>query len=326
MLQYAAVVRYGYCRARNQLRGVTLMAQSCCGVQRRQFLWQSSAAAGAMVCRAWTQASEPPAEESPAPCAVWDVHVHLAGLNGTVAQRVARLLRHAQRVGVEKIVLHMGTTLTSHPKPEEFRRHNDEVLEAISVAPERVMGFVYLNPQYQQESLAELDRCVRDGPMLGVKLWIAMACSRPELDPIARRCAELEVPILQHTFFRAGGNLPDESTPADLAALASRHPQTRFICAHTGVDWERGVRAIRATKNVYAEVSGSDPTAGIVEMAVRELGPQRVLYGSDAPGRSFASQLAKVQGADIPESSKRLILGENLRRLLASASQRGKNR
>ena len=56
--------------------------------------------------------------------------------------------------------------------------------------------------------------------------------------------------------------------------------------------------------------------AGYTEMAVRELGAERVLYGSDASGRSFASQLAKVFGADIPESAKRLILGENLKRLL----------
>jgi len=49
---------------------------------------------------------------------------------------------------------------------------------------------------------------------------------------------------------------------------------------------------------VTAEICGSDPTAGIVEMAVRELGAQRVMYGSDFTGRSFASQLAKVYGAD----------------------------
>jgi predicted TIM-barrel fold metal-dependent hydrolase len=51
-------------------------------------------------------------------------------------------------------------------------------------------------------------------------------------------------------------------------------------------------------------------------MAVRELGCERVLFGSDAGGRGFASQLAKVQGADIPEAARRLILGANLRRLL----------
>ena len=52
-------------------------------------------------------------------------------------------------------------------------------------------------------------------------------------------------------------------------------------------------------------------------MAVRELGAERVIYGSDTGGRSFASQLAKVMGADIPETAKKMILGENLRRMLA---------
>jgi predicted TIM-barrel fold metal-dependent hydrolase len=51
-------------------------------------------------------------------------------------------------------------------------------------------------------------------------------------------------------------------------------------------------------------------------MAVRELGAGRVIYGSDVGGRSFASQLAKVFGADIPQSAKQRILSENLKRLL----------
>ncbi len=55
---------------------------------------------------------------------------------------------------------------------------------------------------------------------------------------------------------------------------------------------------------------------GFVEMAVRELGAERIIYGSDSGGRSFASQLAKVYGARIPEAARRLILGENLKRLM----------
>lgn len=48
-------------------------------------------------------------------------------------------------------------------------------------------------------------------------------------------------------------------------------------------------------------------------IAVRELGAERVIYGSDAAGRSFASQLGKVIGAVIPDPVKHLIFGENLR-------------
>ena len=48
-------------------------------------------------------------------------------------------------------------------------------------------------------------------------------------------------------------------------------------------------------------------------MAVRELGDRRVIWGSDANGRSYASQLAKVYGADITEISRRRILRDNFR-------------
>jgi predicted TIM-barrel fold metal-dependent hydrolase len=63
-------------------------------------------------------------------------------------------------------------------------------------------------------------------------------------------------------------------------------------------------------------LGGGDPVAGITEMAVRELGVERILFGSDAPGRSFASQLAKVYGAYVPEQTKERILSTNLPRLL----------
>ena len=80
----------------------------------------------------------------------------------------------------------------------------------------------------------------------------------------------------------------------ELMQLAARHPEASIICGHSGGDWERGLRVIRPFKNVSADLAGSDPCAGFCEMAVRELGPERVIYGSDAGGRSFASQLAKV--------------------------------
>jgi predicted TIM-barrel fold metal-dependent hydrolase len=57
-------------------------------------------------------------------------------------------------------------------------------------------------------------------------------------------------------------------------------------------------------------------------MAVRELGASRVLYGSDVAGRSFASQLAKVTGAEISEADKQMIFGQNLRRLMMPILQR----
>lgn len=248
---------------------------------------------------------------------IWDMHCHLSGVDGkTPDERIAQLMRYADRMGIERLVVCMGMKWSRDPSPDVFRRENDEVLQALSHWHDRAFGFVYLNPKYVDESLKELDRCVKDGPMVGVKLWVAKRCRDKELDPIVRRAAELKAVVFQHTWLKTTGNLPGESTPMDLAELAARHPDVPLICGHTGGDWERGIRAIRATKNVSIGISGSDPTAGFMEMAVREVGADRIIYGSDAGGRSFASQLAKVYGADIPEFAKKLILGKNFQRML----------
>jgi predicted TIM-barrel fold metal-dependent hydrolase len=262
---------------------------------------------------------------------IWDLHCHLSGVPGdTPEQRMARMIEFADRMGVQRLCVYMGLAWSQDPSPDEMRRQNDQVLQALTHWHDRAFGFVYLNPRHVDASLKELERCVRDGPMVGVKLWVARRCHEEALDPIIRRAAELRAVVFQHTWFKTGpgadgkmswSNLPGESTPHDLVQLARRHPKATLICGHTGGNWELGIRAIRALPNLYADLAGSDPTAGMTEMAVRELGAPRILYGSDVGGRSFASQLAKVHGADIPDAAKRLILRDNLRRLLTPILQ-----
>lgn len=248
---------------------------------------------------------------------IWDLHCHLAGVPGrTPDERMGQLMEFAERMGIERVCVYMGWPFLADPTPEQFRKQNDDVLQALSHWHHRAFGFVYINPRFPAESLAEMDRCVRDGPMVGVKLWVAMRTNSAELDPIIRRAAELKAVIFQHTWFKVQGNEPGESTPVELVELAKRHPDVKIICGHTGGQWELGIRAIRGQKNLYADLAGSDPTAGYTEMAVRELGAERVIYGSDAGGRSFASQLAKVHGAEIPDEARRLIFKENLRNLM----------
>ncbi|PYV17603.1 MAG: amidohydrolase [Acidobacteria bacterium] len=206
------------------------------------------------------------------------------------------LVRCMDRLGIERLLLSQGYSAELHPTPAQFREENDRVMRAVRAFPDRAFGSVYISPAYLDFSLQEFDRCVRDGPMVAIgEIEIDRRANVPEMDPIAERAIALRVPILEHEWLKAGGNEPGESTPHDVVELARRHPRLQIVCAHTGGDWERGIR---------------------MEMAVRELGAERVIYGSDVGGRSFASQLAKVTGAEIPESAKELILGENLRRLL----------
>lgn len=249
---------------------------------------------------------------------IWDLHCHLSGVSGrTPDERMAQLMEYAVRMGIERLCIYMGWPFTLNPSPERLREENDQVLAALSHWHDRAFGFCYVSGEHVEASLQEIDRCIGDGPMVGIKLWVARRSSAAELDPIIERAARYKAVIFQHTWFKTdGGNYPGESTPLDLVELARRHPETQLICGHTGGTWELGIRAVRDVRTISVDLAGSDPTNGMVEMAVRELGAQRVIYGSDVGGRSFASQLGKVQGARISDEAKRLILSENLRRLL----------
>jgi predicted TIM-barrel fold metal-dependent hydrolase len=275
-------------------------------------------------CASWlaataqAKAREQGPSESQRRIRIWDDHCHLHSVpDDTPEERMATLVREADRLGIERLLLSQGYSADRHPTPQQLREENDRVMRAVRRFPDRSYGSVYLSPAHPEFSVQEFNRCVRDGPMVSIgELEADRPCSVPEMDPIVERAASMKTPLLQHTWLKAGGNDPGESTPYDVVELAKRHPDVQFVCVHTGGDWERGIRIIRTTKNVSAEIAGSDPTSGFVEMAVRELGAARVIYGSDVGGRCFASQLAKVMGANISESAKELILGGNLRRLL----------
>ena len=248
---------------------------------------------------------------------IWDLHCHLSGVPGrTPDERMAGLIKFADRMGIERLCV-----FADHgPTPEEMREENDLIMRAVRASHNRVFGYAYMNPYYVQACLDELNRCVRDGRMIGLKFQYDTPrhANSPELDPIIERAGELQAVVMHHTWIQLPGNEEDvaESNPMELAELARRHPSVTIICGHTGGNWELGIRAICGVKNLYADLCGSDPTSGYTEMAVRELGAERVMYGSDGAGRSFASQLGKVMGADIPDSTGRLILGGNLRRVL----------
>src|SRR6185295_3922591 len=97
---------------------------------------------------------------------IWDVHFHLSGVSGeTPEQRMTQLIRYADRLGVQRLILSLGVPFVEDPSPEQLREANDQVLKALRPWPDRAFGFVYLNPNHLDFSLSEFDRCVRNGPM-----------------------------------------------------------------------------------------------------------------------------------------------------------------
>jgi predicted TIM-barrel fold metal-dependent hydrolase len=248
-----------------------------------------------------------------------DAHAHLgSGFQPwRTADLVADLVATAAEAGITRtLVSTLGTdSLLSHPSPEELRAANRITEEAVARFPDALAGVVYLSPEHVRASLDELDRHVADGPFVGVKLWIAMRAGDRRMDPLADRISSLGVPVLQHAWYKTVGGFPDESTPADVAELARRHPELKIQMAHLGGAGRRGVADIAPYPNIVVDTSGGDPVLGEVDHAVAELGADRVLFGSDAPIRDPATALSKVLGSSLSPSDRQRVLHDNAVRL-----------
>ena len=230
---------------------------------------------------------------------------------------MARLIELADRMGIERLVIYMGEPLVVDPSPDELRRQNDQVLQALSHWHHRAFGFVYVSPKHVEASLREIDRCVRDGPMVGLKLWVAARCDCPEADALVRRAARTEgghLPAHLDQGRRQRAGRIDADGPGRAGGPASPRPRSSAATPAASGSWASGpsapCRTWRSTWRgpIRRPASSRWPCASWARAGS--------LYGSDVPGRSFASQLAKVFGAEITDADRRLILGENLRRLL----------
>jgi len=249
-----------------------------------------------------------------------DIHVHLPPATLPREERletIRRMLDAGRRAGIDRQVL------LGHRQPGA----NEWIREQVALYPDQVIGFVRIYGADPQ-SPSTLARYVGEYGFRGVKLYPEanwelrglLACY-----PIFLQAAELGVPVLLHSTHEEEG-LPAEVQDAlgggysfpvrTMAELGERYPDTTFILAHAGHMWAKSFHAARPYPNLFFDVSGFDPERGPVEMGVEMLGAERILFGSDAPGRSYAAQVAKVQCADIGERDKARVMGQNAASLL----------
>lgn len=249
-----------------------------------------------------------------------DIHTHLAGPGAVPsAEEMAMMIRLARRQGIQRAVA-LGNLVAvggANPSPEEIRTINDNSMAATKAHPDFFIGFCYLNPGHSEDfTLGEIERCVVKGGMRGIKLWIAVKATHRCHDPLMRRAQELGAPILYHAWYKQTVQGAQESTPAEVADLARRFPKVTIVMAHLTGDAERGVQDIFDCPNVLIDTSGGQPEAALVEYAVKRLGAERVIYGSDWPIRDFGVQVRRVRGARITDAQRETILRGNAERVL----------
>ena len=202
----------------------------------------------------------------------------------------------------------IATGVVFHPDNELVRRE-------LARTP-GVYGLVWANPR--MPDVIETTRRLLDEPgsrFRGVKLHPLLDGYHPDdpaVHPIIELLVERGLPALIHCGH------PIFTLPWSIEELIVRYPAARIILGHMGhgniVYINAAIDVAARNPNVFLETSGM-PMHSKIREAVERVGPDRVLYGSDAPFHHPAVELTKVRVSGLSPDLVDRVLGENGRRL-----------
>ncbi len=239
-----------------------------------------------------------------------DGHCHAGkgdGLTGPADTRapLGDYLRRAAQAGIDRTVIFASFH-------SDYRAANREVAAIVARAPSRFFGFAFVNAQRDRGRVAAMvGEAVGRYGFCGIKVHRHDARITREVCEAARRFA---LPVLYDVM----GEIP----PVEL--LATEYPDVPFIIPHLGSfadDWRAQVALVDHLErhpNVYTDTAGVR-RFDVLEEAVRRAGARKIIFGSDGPWLHPGVELAKIRALGLSAAEERLVLGENLLRLLRRA-------
>lgn len=238
----------------------------------------------------------------------WHEHVWFDANGELDYARLEKTVEAANSTYMNKIVCSLPV-LKSDVPPELFKKCNNIVHKAMKMYPGIIEGMAFVNPGYEEESLEEIDRCINDLGMIGIKLYNQFLISNPIVNKIIEKSIKLDIPILEHAAKLSHGQelQPFTSHGTHFAITAKRYPEAVIIRAHIGGggDWQWCLKSIAPFPNIFIDISGSVCDEGMIEGAVKAFSAKRILFGTDM---SFSSSIGKITGARISLEDKLEIL------------------
>jgi predicted TIM-barrel fold metal-dependent hydrolase len=220
------------------------------------------------------------------------------------------MVRTMDRIGIDRACVFSTLAISI-----DMRGGNDLSLAAAREFPDRLLAYAVPDPNRPGQVPEEMRRCLELGAR-GIKFHTQLhqyPFDGPGYQPAFAFADAHRLPLISH-----GVGAPDT-----LRRIARDYPQAHFIVAHAGAggggaQGDPLVRVAAEEPNVYLDLASSIGRFGAFARMVGALGARKLLYGSDTPWMCFTHQIGRVLMAPIPEADKRLILGENMARLLAT--------
>lgn len=190
-------------------------------------------------------------------------------------------------------------------------KSNELIAGEVRKFPDRLIGVARVNPNYGARAIEMLEYAATKLGLRALKLHPMCEFFYPHhqyLPALFDVAARHKIPVLIHT---QEGPLMNAAGFLD---LAQSFPTVPVILYHFG--GPNAVPVAKRAPNMYLETSFCYQTH--IVAAARALGPERIIFGSDAPFNSPIPEIMKV--TTIPETfmskaDKQLILGGNLARL-----------
>jgi predicted TIM-barrel fold metal-dependent hydrolase len=206
---------------------------------------------------------------------------------------------------------------------------NDRVAEFCR-GSERLIPFANINPYITFNQVAELERCVTELGVKGLKLYPTYQHFYPndsKLFPIYERAQEFGIPVMVHTGSSVfPGSLMKYGDPLFLDEIAVFFPRLKIIQSHAGRGfwYERAFFLAGLHENVYMDITGLPPQNLLKYFPDLERNADKVVFGSDWPGIiDVKKNVAAILELPLSKSTKGKILGKNAARLLGIGETRG---
>ncbi|MDZ7332383.1 MAG: amidohydrolase family protein [candidate division KSB1 bacterium] len=220
----------------------------------------------------------------------------------------AGLVERNRRIGVDITCVSSWTGIWN-----DYERGNEIVYQAIQDFPEHIVGYATLDPNYVLDWDLEIQRCHQTYGMKGMKPYFP----RNKVPYNDQRYRTWFSYGNQHRLF-ALMHFSDNFVK-EMEELAAMYPEISFLLAHSGMSYETARKHVALAKqfpNIFLEITYTAVTNGVIEYMVREVGSERVIYGSDAVMRDPIPQFGWLAYSNISEADKRNILGKNMRRII----------
>ncbi len=247
------------------------------------------------------------ADRSAAPLLI-DAHNHVGGpdLGDRKAQSGAEIERGLDAAGIDKAVIFPFNNPDSN---EGFKPANNYIAQAVAELPSRLIGFGRVDPTDPARAVREVERIGADLNLRGIKLHPraqGFMPDHPGLLTVLEKMSELSLVVV----FDSGS--PYAPWP-EMSELADKFPDIPMIMAHM----RKGdyIAAAKSAPNIYLGTTKVRPE--LIIDAVKEIGTDRIISGSDSPYVSCAAEINKIRSLDeLSEGDKNSILGLNMARVL----------